>query len=62
MLFMVIETFRDQDAKSVYRRFRERGRLAGVALRKRFAHALRSRSAALMCGAAVRRHHRRGAG
>lgn len=27
MLFMVIETFRDQDAKAVYRRFRERGRM-----------------------------------
>jgi len=27
MLFMVIETFRDQDAKSVYRRFRDKGRL-----------------------------------
>ncbi len=27
MLFMVIETFRNQDAKAVYRRFRERGRM-----------------------------------
>jgi hypothetical protein len=27
MLFMVIEEFRNQDAKSVYRRFREKGRL-----------------------------------
>jgi hypothetical protein len=27
MLFMVIENFRDQDAKAVYRRFRESGRL-----------------------------------
>jgi Protein of unknown function (DUF3303) len=27
MLFMVIETFRNQDAKSVYRRFREKGRM-----------------------------------
>ncbi len=27
MQFMVIETFRNQDAKSVYRRFREKGRL-----------------------------------
>ncbi len=27
MLFMVIEKFRNQDAKSVYRRFREKGRL-----------------------------------
>ena len=27
MLFVVIETFRNQDAKSVYRRFRQRGRL-----------------------------------
>lgn len=26
MQFMVIETFRDQDAKSVYRRLRDRGR------------------------------------
>ena len=28
MLFMVIESFRNGDAKPVYRRFRERGRLA----------------------------------
>lgn len=28
MLFMVIETFRDGDARPVYRRFRDRGRLA----------------------------------
>ena len=27
MLFMVIENFRRQDAKSVYRRFQEKGRL-----------------------------------
>ena len=27
MLFMVIENFRNQDAKAVYRRFREKGRL-----------------------------------
>jgi hypothetical protein len=27
MLFMVIEQFRNQDAKSVYRRFRQKGRL-----------------------------------
>ena len=27
MLFMVIETFHNQDAKAVYRRFRDRGRL-----------------------------------
>ena len=27
MLFMVIEGFRNQDAKSVYRRFRDKGRL-----------------------------------
>ena len=26
MLFMVIETFRNQDAKTVYRRFRDKGR------------------------------------
>ncbi len=28
MLFMVIEYFHDQDAKAVYRRFNERGRMA----------------------------------
>ncbi|MGE0698740.1 MAG: DUF3303 domain-containing protein [Hyphomicrobiaceae bacterium] len=28
MLFMVIEHFRDRDAKAVYARFREKGRLA----------------------------------
>ena len=28
MLFMVIERFRNQDAKTVYHRFREQGRLA----------------------------------
>ena len=27
MLFMVIESFRDQDAKAVYRRFRDKGRM-----------------------------------
>ena len=27
MLFMVIETFRNQDAKSAYRRFRDKGRM-----------------------------------
>jgi len=27
MLFMVIENFRNQDAKAVYRRFRDKGRL-----------------------------------
>ena len=27
MLFMVIERFRDQNARSVYRRFRDKGRL-----------------------------------
>ena len=27
MLFMVIESFRNQDAKAVYRRFRDKGRL-----------------------------------
>jgi Domain of unknown function (DUF3303) len=26
MLFMVVETFRNQDAKSIYRRLRDRGR------------------------------------
>jgi hypothetical protein len=33
MLFMVIETFRDGDARPVYRRFREHGRLAPEGLR-----------------------------
>jgi hypothetical protein len=33
MLFMVIEKFRDRDAKAVYRRFRERGRGAPEGLR-----------------------------
>jgi hypothetical protein len=28
MLYMVVETFRDGDARPVYRRFRDRGRLA----------------------------------
>ena len=28
MLFMIIERFRNQDAKAVYARFREHGRLA----------------------------------
>jgi hypothetical protein len=28
MLFMVIERFRNQDAKAVYRRFEQQGRLA----------------------------------
>ena len=28
MLYMIIETFRDGDARPVYRRFRDRGRLA----------------------------------
>jgi hypothetical protein len=28
MLYMVVETFRDGDARPIYRRFRERGRLA----------------------------------
>ncbi len=27
MLFMVIETFRNQDAKAVYRKFKEKGRM-----------------------------------
>ena len=33
MLFMVIERFRDGDAAAVYRRFRERGRMAPDGLR-----------------------------
>ena len=28
MLFMVVERFRDRDAKAVYRRFRDQGRMA----------------------------------
>ena len=33
MLYMVLETFRDADARPVYRRFRDRGRLAPDGLR-----------------------------
>jgi len=33
MLFMVIERFRDRDAKAIYRRFRARGRGAPEGLR-----------------------------
>ncbi len=33
MLFMVIERFKDRDALSVYRRFRERGRMMPEGLR-----------------------------
>jgi hypothetical protein len=33
MQFMVIETFRNQDAKAVYRRFREKGRMMPDGLR-----------------------------
>jgi hypothetical protein len=33
MLFMVIETFRDGDPKPVYRRFREKGRMAPKGVR-----------------------------
>lgn len=33
MLFMVIETYRDGDAKPVYRRFREKGRMAPAGAR-----------------------------
>lgn len=33
MLFMVIETFRDGDPKPVYRRFKEKGRMAPPAAR-----------------------------
>lgn len=33
MQYMVIETFRNDDARPVYRRFRERGRLAPDGLR-----------------------------
>jgi hypothetical protein len=33
MLFMVIETFRDGDPKPVYRRFKEKGRMAPKGVR-----------------------------
>ena len=33
MLFMVIEHFKNRDARSVYRRFRDRGRMAPEGLR-----------------------------
>lgn len=33
MLFMVIETFRGQDGKAVYRRFRDRGRMTADGLK-----------------------------
>ena len=33
MLFMVIERFKNRDASSVYRRFRERGRMAPEGLK-----------------------------
>ena len=33
MLYMIVETFRDSDARPVYRRFRDRGRLAPEGLR-----------------------------
>ena len=33
MLYMVVETFRDGDARPVYRRFRDQGRLAPDGLR-----------------------------
>ena len=32
MLFMVIERFKDRDARAVYRRFREQGRMAPAGL------------------------------
>jgi hypothetical protein len=32
MLYMVIERFKNRDAKSVYRRFRDKGRMAPVGL------------------------------
>jgi len=32
MLFMVIETFRNQDARAVYRRFKEKGRMTSEGL------------------------------
>ena len=33
MLFLIVENFRDGDARPVYRRFRDRGRLAPDALK-----------------------------
>jgi hypothetical protein len=33
MLFMIVERFKNRDARPVYRRFRERGRLAPEGLR-----------------------------
>jgi hypothetical protein len=33
MLYMIVERFRDGDARPVYRRFRDRGRLAPAGLR-----------------------------
>lgn len=33
MLFMVIETYRDQNAKAVYRRFRDKGRMMADGLK-----------------------------
>ncbi|MDQ0472450.1 DUF3303 domain-containing protein [Labrys wisconsinensis] len=33
MLFMVVERFRNRDAKAVYRRFRDKGRMAPEGLR-----------------------------
>jgi hypothetical protein len=38
MLFMVIETFRNQDARAVYTRFEERGRMAPEGLNFRHSH------------------------
>ncbi len=33
MLFMVVETFRNQDGKAIYRRFRDKGRMAPEGLK-----------------------------
>jgi tRNA splicing endonuclease len=33
MMFMVVETFRNQDAKAIYRRLREKGRMMPVGLK-----------------------------
>jgi hypothetical protein len=38
MLFMVVETFRNQNARAVYRRFEEQGRMAPQGLHFRHSH------------------------
>lgn len=50
MLFMVVEKFRKQDAKSVYRRFRDEGRLTpeGLTFQNRWVAADLSRCLQIM--------------